>query len=159
MTQCNSNFLAPNGFQLDIPGFSSVGFQVISANIPGISMGGPQQATPLNDFQLSGDKLEYESLTVRFLVDEDCTNYSFIHNWMVGITYPQQEGSWHKFAQAMRDRNFQDDSLDSIDMKTMQSKVCKNIYFTGEVMDIDGITGGYNFQAAWTTAFIAAKLK
>ncbi len=50
-------------------------------------------------------------------------------------------------------------SLDSIDMKTMQSKVCKNIYFTGEVMDIDGITGGYNFQAAWTTAFIAAKLK
>lgn len=50
-------------------------------------------------------------------------------------------------------------SLESIDMKTMQSKVCKNIYFTGEVLDIDGITGGYNFQAAWTTAFIAAKLK
>ncbi len=49
-------------------------------------------------------------------------------------------------------------SLDSIDMKTMQSKVCPNLYFTGEVMDIDGITGGYNFQAAWTTAFIAGKL-
>lgn len=49
-------------------------------------------------------------------------------------------------------------SLDSIDFKTMQSKVCKNLYFAGEVMDIDGITGGYNFQAAWTTAFIAAKL-
>lgn len=50
-------------------------------------------------------------------------------------------------------------SLDSIDFKTMQSKVCKNLYFAGEVMDIDGITGGYNFQAAWTTAFIAAQLK
>ncbi len=49
-------------------------------------------------------------------------------------------------------------SLESIDFKTMQSKVCKNLYFAGEVMDIDGITGGYNFQAAWTTAFIAAKL-
>ncbi len=48
--------------------------------------------------------------------------------------------------------------LESIDFKTMQSKVCENLYFAGEVMDIDGITGGYNFQAAWTTAFIAAKL-
>lgn len=49
-------------------------------------------------------------------------------------------------------------SLESIDLNTMQSKVCENLYFAGEVMDIDGITGGYNFQAAWTTAFIAAKL-
>ena len=49
-------------------------------------------------------------------------------------------------------------SLESIDFNTMQSKVCKNLYFTGEVMDIDGITGGYNFQSAWTTAFIAGKL-
>ena len=49
-------------------------------------------------------------------------------------------------------------SLESIDITTMQSKVCKNLYFAGEVMDIDGITGGYNFQAAWTTAFIAGKL-
>ncbi|NNE15044.1 MAG: NAD(P)/FAD-dependent oxidoreductase [Saprospiraceae bacterium] len=50
-------------------------------------------------------------------------------------------------------------SLDSIDLTTMQSTVCKNIYFTGEVIDIDGITGGFNFQSAWTTAFIAAQLK
>ncbi len=49
-------------------------------------------------------------------------------------------------------------SLDSIDGKTMASKVCDNLYFAGEILDIDGITGGYNFQAAWTTAFIAGKL-
>jgi predicted Rossmann fold flavoprotein len=49
-------------------------------------------------------------------------------------------------------------SLDNINFKTMQSNVCPNIYFAGELLDIDGITGGYNFQAAWTTAFIAAKL-
>ena len=50
-------------------------------------------------------------------------------------------------------------SLESVDFKTMQSKVCKNLYFAGELLDIDGITGGYNFQAAWTTGFIAGKLK
>lgn len=49
-------------------------------------------------------------------------------------------------------------SLESINMKTMESREVPNLYFTGEVMDIDGITGGYNFQAAWTTAFIAGKL-
>ena len=49
-------------------------------------------------------------------------------------------------------------SLESIDMNTMQSKVCKNLYFAGELMDIDGITGGFNFQAAWTTAHIAGQL-
>ena len=50
-------------------------------------------------------------------------------------------------------------SLQSIDINTMQSKVCKNLYFAGEVLDIDAITGGYNLQAAWTTGFIAGKLK
>jgi len=50
-------------------------------------------------------------------------------------------------------------SLESIDLNTMQSKVCKNLYFAGEILDIDGITGGYNFQCAWTTGFIAGKLK
>lgn len=49
-------------------------------------------------------------------------------------------------------------SLESLDMKTMESRTMKNLYFTGEVIDIDGITGGYNFQAAWTTAYIAGKL-
>jgi predicted Rossmann fold flavoprotein len=49
-------------------------------------------------------------------------------------------------------------SLESISISTLESRVCPNLYFAGEVLDIDGITGGYNFQAAWTTAFIAARL-
>ncbi len=48
--------------------------------------------------------------------------------------------------------------LDSVDLRTMQSKVCPNLYFAGEVLDIDAITGGYNFQAAWTTGYIAGRL-
>jgi hypothetical protein len=39
----------------------------------------------------------------------------------------------------------------------MQSKVCRNLYFAGEILDIDAITGGYNFQAAWTTGWIAGR--
>jgi predicted Rossmann fold flavoprotein len=49
-------------------------------------------------------------------------------------------------------------SLASINPKTMESKVCPNLYFAGEVLDIDGITGGYNFQSCWTTGYIAGQL-
>lgn len=49
-------------------------------------------------------------------------------------------------------------SLSDVNFKTMESKVCPGMYFAGELLDIDGITGGFNFQAAWTTGFIAGKL-
>jgi len=46
--------------------------------------------------------------------------------------------------------------LKEIDFKTMQSKKMTGLYFAGEVINIDGITGGFNFQAAWSTAWLAA---
>lgn len=48
-------------------------------------------------------------------------------------------------------------SLHETDPSTMKCKKIPGLYFAGEVLDIDGITGGYNFQNAWTTGFIAAK--
>lgn len=49
--------------------------------------------------------------------------------------------------------------LKDVNIKTMESKVVPNLYFAGEVLNIDGVTGGFNFQAAWTTGFIAGMLK
>lgn len=46
-------------------------------------------------------------------------------------------------------------SLKEVDFKTMESKVCPGLYFAGEVLDMDGLTGGFNFQAAWTTGYLA----
>ena len=48
-------------------------------------------------------------------------------------------------------------ALNEIDFQTMKSKKFPRLSFAGEVLDIDGITGGFNFQAAWTTGFIAGK--
>ena len=47
-------------------------------------------------------------------------------------------------------------ALTSVNPNTMESRVCPHLYFAGEVLDIDGVTGGFNFQAAWTTAYTAA---
>jgi predicted flavoprotein YhiN len=48
-------------------------------------------------------------------------------------------------------------SLDEVDPDTMQSKFHPNLYFAGEILNLDGITGGFNFQAAWSTGFLAGK--
>jgi hypothetical protein len=47
--------------------------------------------------------------------------------------------------------------LSEIDANTMESKIVPNIFFAGEIMDADGITGGFNFQHAWTSGWIAAR--
>ncbi len=48
-------------------------------------------------------------------------------------------------------------SLDEINFKTMESKICKGLFFAGEVLDIDGVTGGFNFQHCWTSGWVAGK--
>ena len=47
--------------------------------------------------------------------------------------------------------------LSEVNFKTMESRRCPGLYFAGEVLDIDGVTGGFNFQAAWTTGWIAGR--
>ena len=49
-------------------------------------------------------------------------------------------------------------TLEEVDFTTMQSREVPGLYFAGEVLDVDGITGGFNFQAAWTTGFVAGRL-
>lgn len=48
-------------------------------------------------------------------------------------------------------------SLKEVDFKTMESRLCPGLYFAGEILDIDGVTGGFNFQSAWTTGWLAGQ--
>ena len=48
-------------------------------------------------------------------------------------------------------------SLSAVDANTLESKYLPRVFFAGEVLDIDGVTGGFNFQAAWTTAYVVAQ--
>ncbi len=47
--------------------------------------------------------------------------------------------------------------LKEVNFKTMESRLCPGLYFAGEVLDIDGVTGGFNFQSAWTTGWLAGQ--
>jgi predicted flavoprotein YhiN len=46
--------------------------------------------------------------------------------------------------------------LNEVETRTMMSKIVPNLYFAGEILNVDGITGGFNFQHAWTSGYIAA---
>ena len=48
-------------------------------------------------------------------------------------------------------------ALSEVDFKTMESRRCSGLFFAGEVLDIDGVTGGFNFQSAWTTGWLAGQ--
>lgn len=84
----NRNLLSPVGFKLILDRCNKVDFFAQSANIPGISMGTALQPTPFKDIDLPGDKVRYDDLNVRFLVDEDMENYLQIYKWLVGLGYP-----------------------------------------------------------------------
>ena len=48
-------------------------------------------------------------------------------------------------------------SLRELDFRTMESRLVPGLHFAGELLDVDGVTGGFNFQAAWTTGWLAGR--
>ena len=62
---------------------------VCSSDLPGISLGSTSFETPLKDIAGVGDKVSYQTLDVSFLVDENLNNYKEIHDWIIGLGFPQ----------------------------------------------------------------------
>ena len=85
----NRNFLSPAAFLFNITKVPKVSFFCSSASIPSISLETNTQPSYLKDIDVPGEKLDYENLTLRFLVDEDLKNYMAIHNWMTGLGFPE----------------------------------------------------------------------
>ncbi len=85
----NRNFLSAVGFKFTIVRSPKVAFFGNSINIPSLQFGVSEVASYLRDIPFPGDKIEFEDLTVRFLVDEDLSNYMEIQKWIRGLGYPE----------------------------------------------------------------------
>ena len=85
----NRNYLSPVGFKLVISKIPKVDFLCQAANIPAISMGTAVQPTYLKDIPVPGDKVVYDDLTVRFIIDENLENYLSLNKWITGLGYPE----------------------------------------------------------------------
>ena len=92
----NRNYMSPVGFKLVLTKTPKVDFLCQSANIPSISMGTAIQPSYLKDIPVPGDKVLYDDLNVRFLVDEKMENYLAIHKWITGLGYPDSIGQYRQ---------------------------------------------------------------
>ena len=84
----NKNFLNPTGFKFILNRAPKVVFFSNQTNIPGLNLGVAEQATYLTDIPQPGDKLKFQDLNLRFLVDEDLENYLEIQHWLRGLGFP-----------------------------------------------------------------------
>tara|TARA_B100001094_G_scaffold82714_1_gene79004 strand:+ start:209 stop:784 length:576 start_codon:yes stop_codon:yes gene_type:complete len=101
----NRNFLSPTGFQFNLARAPKVDFFSSSARIPGITLGEINVGNYLKSVPVPGDQVQFEDLTLSFLVDESLENYLEIHNWIYGLGYPK---SVDQFKQIVLDRNTSD---------------------------------------------------
>ena len=112
MTETNVNLRAPEKldyaspiqFRFKCTKLPEVEFTCQTANIPGISLGSAIQPTPLVDIPIPGDKISFQSLDINFLVDENLNNYKEIHDWLLGIGFPQNHTQFQNLQATGQDR-------------------------------------------------------
>jgi hypothetical protein len=93
----NRNFLSSVGFKFTLNRAPKVAFFANRANIPAITLGVANQPNYLTDIPVPGDKMVFEDFTLRFLVDEDLSNYMEIQNWMRGLGFPESLNEIYDF--------------------------------------------------------------
>ena len=99
-----SDYASPIQFRFKCTKLPLVEFFVQSANIPGISLGSAQQTTSLIDVPLPGDKVTFNSLDISFLVDENLNNFKEIHDWILGLGFPDNHTQFQNLQSAGSDR-------------------------------------------------------
>jgi len=91
------DYASPTQFRFGIHQLPKVEFFTVSANLPGISAGTAIRATPFKDIPTMGEKLDYENLSISFIVDEYLENYISLHNWMIGYGFPKDREQFRTF--------------------------------------------------------------
>jgi hypothetical protein len=91
------DYASPTQFKFGIVQLPKVEFFTTAANLPGISLGDAEQATPFKDIPIMGDKLTYDNLSVTFIVDEFLENYFSLHEWMTAIGFPKTRAQFSLF--------------------------------------------------------------
>ena len=98
------DYASPTQFKFSVIKLPKVEYFCTAANIPGITLGTSNLATPFKDVPMPGDKLDYDTLNISFLVDENLENYREIHGWMTGLGFPKDYSQYRNLQSASSDR-------------------------------------------------------
>ena len=98
------DYASPTQFKFSIFKLPKVEYFCTAANIPGVTLGSTSLPTPLKDVPIPGDKLDYATLNISFLVDENLENYREIHGWLTGLGFPKDYSQFRDLQSAGSDR-------------------------------------------------------
>ena len=98
------DYASPTQFKFSIFKLPKVEYFCTAANIPGVTLGSTSLPTPLKDVPIPGDKLDYATLNISFLVDENLENYREIHGWLTGLGFPKDYSQFRTLQSAGSDR-------------------------------------------------------
>ena len=98
------DYASPVQFRFKMTKIPKVEFFVQTANIPGISLGSTSFETPLKDIAGAGDKVNYQTLDVSFIVDENLNNYKELHDWISGLGFPKNHSQFADLQASSADR-------------------------------------------------------
>jgi hypothetical protein len=88
------SYLKPNSFKFIIARAPNITYTCQSANLPSVQLGAAMQPTPFVDIPHPGDKVAFGEFTIRFLINEDMSNYTELYNWIKEIGVPSAGEDW-----------------------------------------------------------------
>lgn len=95
--------LQPTKFQLTFARLPNITYYCQTFTLPGLSTNEIIRNTPFVDLYVPGDKIQYEPFDIMFMIDEDLRTWLEIHNWMVGLTFPQNFDQYRRLIKENRD--------------------------------------------------------
>ena len=98
------DYMRPNAFKFMIHNLPNVSYFCQAANIPEINLPPADQATPLVDIPHPGDKLQFGSLMIRFLIQENMLNYKELYDWLVGLGFPKDHKQFAEYTKTQEYR-------------------------------------------------------
>ena len=152
----NINFLSPIGFKFQLNNFPEVNYFCQSATLPGISISAIDVPTPLKTIAMAGDEVNFEELSIKFIVDENMKNWLSIYDWIIGLGFPTEEGQ-AKYKKLSEDSELTTDATLTVLTSNMNPQInfvfrecfplsLTSIAFDSGGTDIDYVTADVTFR-------------
>jgi hypothetical protein len=162
----NINPLSPNGYMFTLQRLSTLSYFCQEVSLPAITLPEATQLTPFSKVPLSGDQIDFDTLRVQFLIDDKMDNYKAIHNWIIGLGFPENYAQYSttiggtipaamsEVAKSSSDATLVILGNDNNAIQTIQFADCipqslESITFTSTNQDVTYLIGSANFTYSY----------
>jgi len=126
-TPTTRDFSRDDLFKVEIDRLPNTVYFATTAVIPSLSVGEAIYPTPNVDIKLPGDKMIFDPLVITFLIAEDLSNYKEVHNWMMGLTFPEHTDQYKALSTADKNKSLKQNVLSDVHVYVLTNKQNKAV--------------------------------